>query len=224
VRIKDSAALELRDASFRYPQAEWLFKDLSRTFRAGSSTSIQGRSGSGKSTLISLLGLLRAPTAGEVLINGTTTRSMPDQIASRLRGSLLGFVFQESHLADNRAVWKSVAMPLLLQGSTRSASRRRAVEALEKVELGGFEDRKPDELSGGQRQRCAVARAIVTHPRIVIADEPTGSLDERTADIVGSVLFGLAAGENVALIVVTHDKSVAQLADNQLMLTNGRLV
>lgn len=216
-------ALELRQVAFAYPRERPVFAGLSVRFGSGTSTSIQGRSGSGKSTLISVLGLLRSPSEGALLVDGRDVAALSDRSRSRLRGSHIGFVFQDSHLAPGQPVWKSVALPVLLGGCDRRVARDRAYEALERLELSGLERRRPDQLSGGQRQRCAVARAIAVQPRVVIADEPTGSLDEETADVVAAALLDLARHAGVAVIVVTHDDAVARLAERRLTLAQGSL-
>lgn len=200
---------------------------VSWTFPAGSSTALLGRSGSGKSTLLSILGLLLTPTAGTCRVDGTDVAKLPERSRAAIRNATIGFLFQRSHLAPALPLWKSVAMPATFSRGGRSWSRRdlaaRAHELLELVGLGGLGNRLPNQLSLGQRQRAALARALLLDPPVVLADEPTGSLDEVTGDRVARILYQLCAERGTTLVVATHDLRLAELADCRIELTAGRI-
>ena len=212
--------------SFVLPRGERLdvLRDLNLTIRAGEATAIVGRSGSGKSTLLNLLGLLDTPTGGTLRCDGRDVSRMSDARRSRLRGEALGFIFQQFQLLDRRTALENVAEPLLL-GSPRAIAGRtaRAQALLDQVGLRERAYSMPHLLSGGEQQRVAIARAMVRSPRVILADEPTGALDEATGTRVLDLLFELARAEAVALIVVTHDTAVAARADRILTLSGGQL-
>ncbi len=223
-----TALLELAGVtkSFLLPTGERLdiLRGLDLTIGAGEVTAIVGRSGSGKSTLLHLLGLLDTPTSGTFRCNGLDVARMSNAHRSRLRGAFLGFIFQQFHLLDRRTALENVAEPLLF-GSRRDLGRRltRAQALLDQVGLADRAHSMPHLLSGGEQQRVAIARALARQPRVVLADEPTGSLDEATGERILEVLFTLVRAEGVALILVTHDRAVAGRADRILTLASGAL-
>jgi lipoprotein-releasing system ATP-binding protein len=184
-----------------------------------------GPSGSGKSTLLNLLGLLDSPTSGELYLLGRATRSMDDEARTALRGGSIGFVFQFHHLIQAFTALENVLMPLMVATGRPSAeSLRRARDLLEAVGLADYADKKPGELSGGQQQRVAIARALVARPALLLADEPTGNLDTKTAEGVFE-LFRLFNREfGCAVLIVTHDPRLSESCDRTISLVDGRIV
>jgi putative ABC transport system ATP-binding protein len=212
--------------TFTLPSGERLdiLRGVDLTVEPGEIVAIVGRSGSGKSTLLNQLGLLDLPTSGGVRCNGVETTTMRDSARSRLRGEFLGFIFQQFHLLDRRTALENVAEPLLC--GSRADTRHRFARASALLGQVGLADRAgsmPHLLSGGEQQRVAIARALVRSPRVLLADEPTGSLDETTGERVLRLLIDLVAGQRTALIIVTHDPDIAARADRVLTLSGGIL-
>jgi lipoprotein-releasing system ATP-binding protein len=191
--------------------------------RAGEIVAIVGRSGSGKSTLLHLAGGLAAPDEGEVWLEGQSLSAMGARGRAITRRQRVGFVFQAFHLLPGLDVIENVAMPLLLNGESRSRARDRARPILEAVGIGDRALHLPSELSGGELQRAAIARALVAEPTLVLADEPTGNLDSTTADEIIDLLVDRVRYSGLAMMLVTHDPLIAEHADRVLTMADGLL-
>jgi ABC-type lipoprotein export system ATPase subunit len=196
--------------------------DVSLRINQGEFVAIAGPSGSGKSTMMNILGCLDRPTLGSYRLAGTPVGELDDDSLARLRSRTIGFVFQSYNLLPRTSAIDNVATPLLYQGVGRAERQRRAMATLERLGLGDRARHEPTELSGGQQQRVAVARALVTEPALILADEPTGNLDSHTGAEVIALLRELHdTGRTVVLI--THDADVAAMADRQVHLLDGRI-
>lgn len=198
---------------------------LDISINSGERIAIVGTSGSGKSTLLHILGGLDVPTSGEVWLHGQRINDLNETQRGELRNQHLGFIYQFHHLLAEFTAIENVAMPLLMRRAVPIAvARQQSIELLEKVGLGHRLTHRPGELSGGERQRVAIARALVTKPSLILADEPTGNLDYANAQAVFEILSELQKDFSTALLMVTHDRQLAQLADKQLALQNGTWV
>jgi lipoprotein-releasing system ATP-binding protein len=224
---KTATVLEARAVRKSYRQGPREVKVLRRIdmkLMAGESLAVVGVSGAGKSTLLHILGGLDQPDEGEVLVGGVSLWSMTAAERSRVRNESMGFVYQFHHLLNEFSALENVAMPLLVRGDSPARAREQAVAILDKVGLSERLNHKPGELSGGERQRAAVARALVGRPRVVLGDEPTGNLDERTADHVYGLMLDLNRELRTSLMLVTHDKQLASRMDRRLEIHLGHLV
>ncbi|MDD5580744.1 MAG: lipoprotein-releasing ABC transporter ATP-binding protein LolD [Methylobacter sp.] len=225
--MNKTSILQCRQLTKRYTQGKLdveVLKGVNLSIGIGERVAIMGASGSGKSTLLHLLGGLEKPTAGEVILDGVNLSKVSAVKLARLRNSSLGFIYQSHHLLGEFTVLENVAMPLLIADISVAEARVRAIELLQRVGLGHRIEHKPGELSGGERQRAAVARALINKPGVVLADEPTGNLDSKTADQVYQLMLELNQELNVSLVVVTHDHELAAKMGKVLHMEDGLIL
>lgn len=200
-----------------------VLKGIDLTIRKGQSLAILGASGSGKSTLLHILGTLDTPTSGDIFFQGRNLKDLDEQQRAHTRNREIGFVFQFHHLLPEFNTLENVAMPGMIAGQSRSRAMDAARKALDLVGLGHRLDHKVTTLSGGERQRASIARALVMNPLVILADEPTGNLDEKTAETVEHLLLQLNQTLQTTLVIVTHNTGLAQHMDRQLVLRSGEL-
>jgi len=189
----------------------------------GSVVALTGKSGAGKSTVLHIVGTLDRPTSGQVILNGTDVSTMNDDAASSFRNTAVGFVFQMSNLLPEFSALENVAMPGLIAGIPKHVVRERAAQLLTAVGLGPRMSHRPSELSGGEQQRVAIARALVMEPPILLADEPTGNLDQKSSDAVADLLLQLCIDQKVTMLLVTHDMDLARRLPQQVVMEDGRV-
>ncbi|MAZ44966.1 MAG: hypothetical protein CMF48_07325 [Legionellales bacterium] len=215
--------IQAYDVCKEYEVAKPVLSKLSFDLPSGTTLGISGPSGGGKSTLLQLMGLLDKPTAGQVTHNGSDITALSFKAQARYRSEHIGYVFQQYALLEKRTVWENVALPLLYQNQTKHQAKRAAIERLEALEMGAWAWRKVANLSGGQKQRVAVARALVTQPSLIIADEPTGALDNKLRDVVWDMLKAAQSSNNATLIVVSHDPTLIKRCSLHWQIHEGGL-
>lgn len=222
--MNNTGILQCKQLTKRYIQGELdveVLKGVNLTIAAGERVAIMGASGSGKSTLLHLLGGLEKSSGGEVILDGVNLTKTNAAKLAKLRNQSLGFIYQSHHLLGEFTVLENVAMPLLIAGLSVKQAAARANTLLQRVGLGHRIEHKPGELSGGERQRAAVARALINKPSVVLADEPTGNLDSKTAEQVYQLMLELNQELNVSFLVVTHDHDLAAKIGKVLHMEDG---
>jgi len=224
--MKHQKTVELRDVRRSFVQGDVrieVLRGVNLDIHANEVVALLGPSGSGKSTLLQAVGLLEGGFEGSIKLNGEETAQLPSSGHTRIRRDLLGFVYQFHHLLPDFNALENVVMPQLIAGATQQEAEARAESLLSSLGLGARLDHKPSKLSGGEQQRVAVARALATSPKLVLADEPTGNLDEATADLVLSEFIGLVRQEGSAALIATHNERLAAKMDRVVRLHEGVL-
>jgi lipoprotein-releasing system ATP-binding protein len=220
-------ALTLKDVRMDFRQGKaavlHVLNGVNLTVKAGETVGLVGPSGSGKSTLLHIAGLLETPTSGDVIIHGRKVSALSDDARTEVRRKELGFVYQFHHLLPEFSALENIMLPQLIAGVGKTKARARAFELLRRVGLADRASHRPAELSGGEQQRVAIMRALANGPKILLADEPTGNLDQTTAGHVMMELLRLAAEEGVALLIATHDMAVAARLHRVMQLRDGIL-
>lgn len=221
------AVLELRNLVRSFPQASGtleVFKGASATIRRGEIVTLVGPSGAGKSSLLHIAGLLERPTSGEVVISGRAASALSERERTRIRRHALGFVYQFHHLLPEFSALENVMMPQRIAGVGRAQAMKEAKRLLDLVGLSARLEHRPAQLSGGEQQRVAMARALANKPQLLLADEPTGNLDPKTADLVFEVLLGIVRAEGLAALIATHNHKLINYTDRTLLMHEGKLV
>ncbi len=220
------AVLELRNIARHYREGQArldILTDVNLRIFPGETVALVAPSGSGKSTLLHIAGLLERPDSGETSISGAPTSRMTDVERTRLRRSTIGFIYQFHHLLPEFSAVENVALPQMIAGIGVAEARRRSLELLDYLKLAPRASHRPFELSGGEQQRVAIARAVANAPQLLLADEPTGNLDPRTADHVFDTLMALARNTGLAALIATHNLDLAKKMDRRVTLRDGRI-
>ncbi len=222
-----SPALRLTGVTRSFPEGSGrldVLKGVDLELHAGEVVALVGPSGSGKSTLLHIAGLLERPTAGAVIVGGESAGTLSDSDRTRLRREHLGFVYQFHHLLPEFSALENVMLPQLIAGQSRKAARARAQDLLDRVGLSARASHRPAKLSGGEQQRVAMVRALANHPKVLLADEPTGNLDNRTADHVFGELVELVQASGLSALIATHNPALAGRMTRTMVLEDGYLV
>lgn len=215
--------LRLESVSRRYKDLE-ILQPSDFALDRGQTVALLGPSGSGKSSLLHIAGLLEAPSSGEVFVGGAATSKLDDAAKTRLRRDYLGFVYQFHHLLPEFSALGNVSLPRLIRGESRPAAEKEAARLLTSMGLGERLNHQPGQLSGGEQQRTAIARALANHPKVLLADEPTGNLDPKTSARVFDALLEIVRAEGLSALIATHDSRLARRLDRVIVIRDQRLV
>ncbi len=227
LKLSEEIVISLHQVSKVYEieaQRVQALRDISLNIPKGSVAAITGKSGAGKSTLLHVVGTLDRPTKGQVYLNGTDVSKMPDRLASNFRNCTVGFVFQMNNLLQEFSAIENVMIPGLISGSPKKIIMERAAELMNAVGLSQREKHRPGELSGGEQQRVAIARALLMSPPILLADEPTGNLDQKTTFAIQDLLLQLCADHGVTMLLVTHDLDLAARLPYRIVMEDGAVI
>jgi lipoprotein-releasing system ATP-binding protein len=219
--------LELKNINMSFMSGDSRIKvlnDINLTIRNGESIGLVSPSGTGKTTLLQIAALLEKPTSGDVFINGECVNRLSDNAKTNLRMINIGFVYQFHNLLPEFSVLENVAIPAIIKGISKKESQNRALKLLSKVGLNHRIAHEPNRLSGGEQQRVAIARALINNPDIIIADEPTGNLDSRTAEVIFDLLINLAKSTRISIFMATHNVTLAARLDRRVSILNGTLI
>jgi len=225
--MSEPPVLRLDGIARQYAQGQSrleVFRDLRLTLWAGELVALVGPSGAGKSSLLHIAGLLEAPSAGEIYLGGAAASGLSENERTRLRRDLIGFVYQAHHLLPEFSALENVMIPQRIARRSRAEAEQEAKRLLTQVGLAARLEHRPSQLSGGEQQRVAIARALANHPQLLLADEPTGNLDPRTAQAAFDILLHLVRSEGAAALVATHNQDLAAKMDRALVLQDGRLI
>jgi lipoprotein-releasing system ATP-binding protein len=225
--MSEQPVLRLEGVARRYAQGQGtleVFRDLRLRLWPGELVALVGPSGAGKSSLLHMAGLLETPSAGEVYLGGAAASRLPETERTRLRRDLIGFVYQAHHLLPEFSALENVMIPRRIARMPRAEAEEEAKRLLTQVGLAARLEHRPSQLSGGEQQRVAIARALANHPQLLLADEPTGNLDPRTAQGAFDILLHLVRSEGAAALIATHNQALAAKMDRALVLQDGRLI
>ncbi len=200
-----------------------VLNDVALTVQPGEVISLVGASGAGKSTLLHILGTLDKPDSGQIRFEGNDVFAMGQNEQSRFRNLHLGFVFQFHHLLPEFTALENVCLPAFIAGTSRQESQKRGLDLLSRLNMDDRKDHRPSELSGGEQQRVAIARAFVNHPKLILADEPTGNLDSANSEEIYKLIFELSAESGVGFVIATHSEHFASMAFRKLLMQDGRI-
>ena len=222
--LMNTTLIEMRGIAKTYKlgdQPVYALCGINLSIQAGECLAIMGSSGSGKTSLMNILGCLDCPTSGSYTFNGTHLSDLNSDVLALIRNQQIGFVFQQFNLLPRLTALKNVMLPMIYAGSPQSQQQQRAMEVLAQVGLASRLHNRPSQLSGGQQQRVAIARALVNYPKLILADEPTGALDTKTAQEIMDLLLDLNRSQGITIVIITHDPKIAEQTEKIVYLQDG---